>query len=110
MNDPGKERMSTRPRLAAAFLLLAVLALGAGCGLVGWDWDTKMTTVLPKSEFGKMTHDIFMLISWTTLVIFIAVEGALLYVCFRFRDPPAAPIPKQVHGHTPVAVGRTVAF
>jgi cytochrome c oxidase subunit 2 len=102
--------MSTRPRLAAAVLLLAVLAFGAGCGLVGWDWDTKMTTVMPKSEFGKMTHDIFMLISWTTLIIFIAVEAGLLYVCFRFRDRPGAPIPKQVHGHTPLEIGWTVAF
>ena len=102
--------MSTRPRLTAAFLLLAVLALGAGCGLVGWDWDTKMTTVMPKSEFGKMTHDIFMLISWTTLIIFIAVEAALFYACWRFRDRPGAPIPKQVHGNTPLEIGWTVAF
>jgi len=102
--------MSTRPRLAAALLLLAVVALGAGCGLVGWDWDTKMTTVMPKSEFGKMTHDIFMLISWTTLVIFIAVEAALIYACWRFRDRPGAPIPKQVHGNTPLEIGWTIAF
>ena len=99
-----------RPSIAAVLLLLGVLVLGAGCGLVGWDWDTKMTTVIPKSDFGKMTHDIFMLISWTTLAIFILVEGALVYICWRFRDRPGAPIPKQVHGHTTLEIGWTVAF
>ena len=105
--------MSHRSRslcLAALPLLLGIVALVSGCGMVGWEWDTKMTTVMPKSDFGKMTHEIFMLISWVTLVIFILVEAALLFVCFRFRDRPGAPIPKQVHGHTPLEIGWTVAF
>jgi cytochrome c oxidase subunit II len=102
--------MTSSARLTASVLLLAVLVLGAGCGLVGWEWDTKMTTVVPKSDFGRITHDIFMLISWWTLGIFIAVEGALLYACWRFRDRPGAPIPKQIHGHTPLEISWTIAF
>jgi cytochrome c oxidase subunit 2 len=102
----------TKPasRLAPALLLLGVIALSAGCGAVGWEWDTKMTTVIPKSDFGRMTHDIFMLISWWTLGIFIAVEVGLVYACWRFRDRPGAPIPKQVHGHTILEVSWTIAF
>lgn len=97
-------------RLVAVPLLLGVVTLATGCGLVGWDWDTKMTTVQPKSEFGHMVQDLFMLISWITLVIFIAVEGALLYCCWRFREKLGAPIPKQIHGHTPLEIGWTIAF
>jgi cytochrome c oxidase subunit 2 len=102
----------TKPasRLAPSLLLLGVIALSAGCGAVGWDWDTKMTTVIPKSDFGRMTHDIFMLISWWTLGIFILVEVGLVYACWRFRDRPGAPIPKQVHGHTVLEVSWTIAF
>ena len=37
-------------------------------------------------------------------------RAALLYVCWRFRDRPGAPIPKQVHGHTVLEIGWTVAF
>ena len=103
--------MTKPPRpLAVSLLLLGVIALSAGCGAVGWDWDTKMTTVIPKSDFGRMTHDIFMLISWWTLGIFIAVEVGLVYACWRFRDRPGAPIPKQVHGHTILEVSWTIAF
>ena len=102
----------TKPasRLAPSLLLLGVIALSAGCGAVGWDWDTKMTTVIPKSDFGRMTHDIFMLISWWTLGIFILVEVGLVYACWRFRDRTGAPMPKQVHGHTVLEVSWTIAF
>ena len=91
-------------------LLGAVLVLASSCGWVGWDWNTPMSTVTPKSDFGRETHDIFMLISWWTLGIFIAVEAMLLYCCWRFRDRPGAPIPKQVHGHTALEVSWTIAF
>jgi cytochrome c oxidase subunit 2 len=91
-------------------LLGAVLLLASACSAVGWNWDTPMSTVIPKSDFGKTTHGIFMLISWWTLGIFIAVEGILLYCCWRFRDRPGAPIPKQVHGHTVLEISWTVAF
>jgi cytochrome c oxidase subunit 2 len=91
-------------------LLGAVLVLTSSCSWVGWNWDTPMSTVVPKSDFGRMTHEIFMLISWWTLGIFIVVEVGLLYVCWRFRDRPGAPIPKQVHGHTALEVSWTIAF
>jgi len=44
-------------------LLGAVLLLASACSAVGWNWDTPMSTVVPKSDFGKATHGIFMLIS-----------------------------------------------
>jgi cytochrome c oxidase subunit 2 len=95
-------------RIPAALLLLAVTLLLSSCG---WSlWDSPMTTVRPKSGFGRMTHEIFMLISWWTLGIGIVVEGALLWVCFYFREKPGQPIPKQVHGHTVLEVSWTIAF
>ncbi len=99
---------STWSRFTIALLLAAVALSATSCG---WSlWDNPMTTVRPRSDFGKVIDDLFMLISWTTLVIFIAVEGLLLYCCWRFRDRPGAPMPKQVHGHTPLEISWTVAF
>jgi cytochrome c oxidase subunit 2 len=101
-------RKSLLSRIPTALLLLAVALLLSSCG---WGlWDSPMTTVRPKSGFGRMTHEIFMLISWWTLGIGIVVEGALLWVCFHFREKPGQPIPKQVHGHTLLEVSWTIAF
>jgi cytochrome c oxidase subunit 2 len=99
-----------RPTTSTFFLLLAVATVSSACGWVGWDWNTPMTTVIPKSDFAQTTHDIFMLISWTTLVIFIGVEGALLWACWRFREGAERRMPRQIHGHTILEVSWTVAF
>ena len=101
-------RKSLLSRIPTALLLLAAALLLSSCG---WSlWDSPMTTVRPKSGFGRITHEIFMLISWWTLGIGIVVEGALLWVCFHFREKPGQPIPKQVHGHTVLEVSWTIAF
>jgi cytochrome c oxidase subunit 2 len=101
-------RLMSPSRVRTAFLLLAVLVLATSCS---WNlWDSPMTTVRPRSDFGRWIDEIFMLISWTTLIIFLAVEVGLLYCCWRFRDRPGAPVPKQVHGHTPLEISWTIAF
>ena len=101
-------RKSLLTRVPMALLLVAVALLLGSCG---WSlWDSPMTTVKPKSEFGRITNDIFMLISWWTLGIGIAVEAGLIWACLRFREKPGQPIPKQVHGHTLLEVSWTVAF
>jgi cytochrome c oxidase subunit II len=101
-------RPTVASRVHTLLLLAGVALLATSCG---WSlWDSPMTTVRPRSDFGKVIDDLFMLISWTTLVIFIAVEALLVYVCWRFRERPGAPVPKQVHGHTQLEIGWTVAF
>src|SRR5678810_814831 len=102
------KRLLSSPNVRTAVLLAGVAVLVSSCG---WSlWDSPMTTVRPRADFGKWIDGIFMLISWTTLVIFIVVEAALVYACWRFRDRPGAPIPKQVHGHTILEVSWTIAF
>lgn len=102
------KRLFSFSRVSSAVLLFGVALLVSSCG---WSlWDSPMTTVRPRSDFGKWIDEIFMLISWTTLVIFILVEAGLLYVCWRFRDRPGAPIPKQIHGHTVLEISWTIAF
>jgi cytochrome c oxidase subunit 2 len=101
-------RVLRSPAVRSIVLVGVVLLVSAGCG---WSlWDGPMSAVRPRSDLARSIDRLFMLISWTTLVIFIAVEAALLYVCFRFRDRPGAPIPKQIHGHTPLEISWTVAF
>ncbi len=101
-------RVLSSTRLRTGLLLSAVLLLATSCG---WSlWDSPMTAVRPRSDLARWIDELFMLISWTTLVIFIAVEAILVYVCWRFRDRPGAPLPKQTHGHTALEMSWTIAF
>ena len=96
VNRQGDRRQMTKRFLTSSTVRTAVLLVGVAVlvSSCGWSlWNSPMTTVRPKSDFGQWIDEIFMLISWTTLVIFIAVEAGLLYVCWRFRDRPGAPIP-----------------
>src|SRR6185369_5785058 len=102
------KRLLSSPNFRTAVLLAGVAVFVSSCG---WSlWDSPMTTVRPRSDFGKWIDEIFMLISWTTLVIFIVVAAALVYACWRFRDRPGAPRPRQVHGHNVLEISFTNAF
>jgi cytochrome c oxidase subunit 2 len=108
LSETKPMRLLRSPRLRSVVLLGAVALLATSCG---WSlWDSPMTAVRARSDLARSIDGLFMLISWTTLVIFIAVEAALLYACWRFRDRPGAPIPKQIHGHTLLEISWTVAF
>jgi cytochrome c oxidase subunit II len=69
----------------------------------------------PQSTFSRGSgyagnlSDLFMLIFLLAVVVFLLVQGALLYTLIRFRARPGAPDPKPVHGHTALEIGWTLA-
>src|SRR5262245_8343627 len=70
--------------------------------------DFPQTTLAPKGELARIEDDLFFTtVKWATLV-FILVEGALVYAIFRFRGKPGDPEPQQVHGNTIVEIIWTV--
>ena len=89
----------------------------------GWVWAPILLVVLvaacqgpfPQSTFATTSRsaqdmrDLFMLIFGLAVVVFVLVEGALLFTVIRFRARPGAPDPKPVHGHTPLEIGWTLA-
>ncbi|MFI5310786.1 MAG: cytochrome c oxidase subunit II [Gemmatimonadales bacterium] len=93
-----------RPRQLASVLVLAaaVLALAA-CG-----------TKYPNSTFDNTTDfntDINAL--WNRLlllgtIVFVLVEGLLVYTIIRYRRREGAPMPKAVHGHTTLEITWTI--
>ncbi|MCC5833873.1 MAG: cytochrome c oxidase subunit II [Opitutales bacterium] len=66
----------------------------------------------PKGPIAQNQADIFYLILWVTLFLFITVGGALALAMWRFRerkgDDPNY-IPPQSHGHPLIEVGLVVA-
>ena len=85
--------------------LLSLLALGAvACG-----GEYPQSTFHPTSDFAHALNDLFFGVFWWAVVVFVVVEGLLLFAIFRFRARPGAPEPKHVHGNTILEIGWTIA-
>jgi cytochrome c oxidase subunit 2 len=86
---------------AGALLLLTILVAVVGSAQSN---PFPQSTLHPKGDFAQMVDKLFRTtLFWATLV-FVLVEGALVFVIFKFRGRPDDPEPKQVHGNTMVEV------
>lgn len=89
---------------AVGVLLLLVLA---GCASAE---DNPQTTIDPAGAAAEVIQEIYALIWWLAAVVFILVEGALLFVLWKFRGGArkvnGRPVP--VHGNTRLEIIWTV--
>ena len=97
-----------RPRQLASVVILTGLALAlAACGSYGKDYPN--STFNNTTEFNTAIKSLWdTLFFWGTLV-FVIVEGILLYTIFRFRRRSDADEPKHVHGNTTLEIAWTIA-
>jgi cytochrome c oxidase subunit 2 len=89
-------------RLAAALCLLMLVL--AGCSSEHYP----QTTLLPRGDFAKIADDLLDTTVMWALLVFVLVEGVLVYAIFRFRGKPGDPEPHQTHGNTLVEIIWTV--
>jgi cytochrome c oxidase subunit 2 len=90
------------PRLQSLWLLPAALCLGCG-------GPFPQSTLAPKSDFGGAIDALFTNIFWWAVVVFVIVEGLLLFAILRYRARTGSLEPKPVHGHTALEIGWTLA-
>jgi cytochrome c oxidase subunit II len=89
-------------RLVTALCLLSVVL--AGCSPEHYP----QTTLLPRGDFARIADDLLdTTVKWA-LLVFVLVEGVLVYAIFRFRGKPGDPEPHQSHGNTTVEIIWTV--
>jgi cytochrome c oxidase subunit 2 len=88
--------------LVTALCLLSVVL--AGCSPEHYP----QTTLLPRGDFARIADDLLdTTVKWA-LLVFVLVEGVLIYAIFRFRGKPGDPEPHQTHGNTTVEIIWTI--
>jgi cytochrome c oxidase subunit II len=93
-------------RIVLPLLFLTAL-LAAGC--TQWaDATLPQTTVVPASDVARHILDLYQLIFWMAVVVFVGVEGFLVYTIFRYQRRADNQIPTQTHGNTRLEVAWTI--
>ena len=80
-----------------AVLLLLVVSCSTG----------KQSTWDPVGPVAAKQLQLFNVLLWTMVVVFVLVEGALIYVLIRFRSRPGRE-PSQTHGNLPLEIAWTI--
>ena len=92
-------RVARRLRRVPAVLIPLALA-----ACIGTSAQYPQSTLHPKSDFTRLLDGVLMNTVWAALVVFVLVEGALVWVIIRYRGKPDDPEPKQVHGNTTLEI------
>lgn len=78
----------------------AVLLLGACTGA--------QSTLDPEGPFAQTPDDLFRLVFWIAVAVFVLVQGLIIIAAVRFRDRGDDGLPVQVHGNTRLEILWTV--
>jgi len=92
----------TKRWLTLVSCLLLSTILFAACGE---NSPSILNTAGPVAENESF---LFWVVLYTSLFVFVGVEGALIYSIVRFRERPGMPNPRQLHGNTALEITWTV--
>ena len=95
---------SARLRRFASYALVAALAfVAASCNEAHPN-----TTLVPHSDFGREIDFLWDRLLLLGTIVFVLVEGALVYVVIKYRRRENQPTPPQTHGNTKVEIAWTL--
>ncbi|MSP12789.1 MAG: cytochrome c oxidase subunit II [Chloroflexi bacterium] len=83
-------------------MIFASLLL-AGCS------SERPSILLPVSPKANAEANLFLIIFWISVAVFVIVEAALFYSVIRFRGKNAEDVPPQIHGSVPLEIAWTTA-
>ena len=79
-------------------------------GLVACEGDSTMNTLVAHSDLTADINLVYERIFWWTAILFVLVQGLLLWIAFRFKATGNETTePEQVHGNTPMEIAWTIA-
>ena len=100
-STPSRGRWS---RVVPVLALAAVVVLLSGCGP---EVPQPFTTINPQNEKTEDIQNLYKIIFWASLVVFIGVQVAIGYTALRFRRRNEDR-PEQVHGSRKLEIAWTI--
>ena len=101
-NQPKRRSVNLKNRLVQLGLMSALFLFVAGCSKDGQStWEA----------FGPVAQkqlDLFNVLLWVMVAVFIIVEGVLVYAIVRYRRRPGDAKPPQIHGNTSLEIILTI--
>jgi cytochrome c oxidase subunit 2 len=93
----------SRLRRLTKAALTAALTLLAGCV------QNPNSVFHSRTDFNRDVQDLFALLIWLGVAVFVFTEAILLYAMWKYRSRPGTPhVPEQVHGNTRLEILWTV--
>jgi cytochrome c oxidase subunit 2 len=92
-----------RPTLRWLPVTLLVALVLTGCAE-----NYPQTTLLPRGDFARLADHLFRTTVFWATIVFVLVEGALVFAMWRFRARPGAGAPAQTHGNTTLEIVWTI--
>lgn len=98
----GSGRFKRALMVAGAGLLVFILS---GCTVIG---GGPQSVNQPAGDNMQRIWDLFVPIFWASVVVFVIVQGVLIYAVIRFRRRPGQPAPHPTHGNTKLEIAWTI--
>jgi cytochrome c oxidase subunit 2 len=93
-----------RLRRLASYAFLAAFAIAA----VSCNEAHPNTTLVPHSDFGREIDFLWDRLLLLGTIVFVLVEGALIFIVIKYRRRENQPTPPQTHGSTPLEITWTL--
>jgi cytochrome c oxidase subunit 2 len=92
-----------RPAVLVSALALVLVPLLAGCTA-----SNPMSTLDPRGPYAAHILNLLTPVFWAAAVVFVLVEGLLVYSVWRWRARPGDALPPQIHGNTRLEITWTI--
>ena len=97
------------PKIRFSAPLMVVLIVAFSVFLFACYPSHPQSTFDAAGPVAEMQKDLFALILWLGLAVFVIVMAVFAYALFRFRAKPGQEMPKQTHGNNKLEVAWTIA-
>ncbi len=83
-------------------------SLGTAVALAACGEEHLQSTINPVTDYGEVSHHLYVQVFWWTMLILAVVWTLLAYILVRFRERPGQEKPRQIHGHMGLEIAWTI--